>query len=63
MMEEKIAVAEERLAVAHKTADDPKLATQAAKLAQAYKDLDAARRDVEKLYERWAELEQKQNQT
>lgn len=39
---------------------DPKLATSATRLAEAFEELKKAEAEVERLYARWAELEEKQ---
>ena len=60
------ATIEQRLAEAEKISrdkqaqlEDPAIATDAARLVAAQAELEAAQRDLEKLYDRWAELEEK----
>jgi len=59
-MEEQILVAEEALAAAKAGVDDPAVATDSQKLAERCRELEAAQAEVERLYARWAELEEKQ---
>jgi len=59
-MEEAILTAEQRLEEAEAAAADPAIATDAAALQERVAAADACRREVESLYARWAELEQKQ---
>jgi ATP-binding cassette subfamily F protein uup len=59
-MEEAILTAEQRLEEAETAAADPAIATDAAALQERVAAADACRREVESLYARWAELEQKQ---
>jgi ATP-binding cassette subfamily F protein uup len=59
-MEEAILTAEQRLEEAETAAADPAIATDAAALQERVATADACRREVESLYARWAELEQKQ---
>jgi ATP-binding cassette subfamily F protein uup len=59
-MEEVILTAEDRLEEAETAAADPAIATAAAALQERVAAADACRREVERLYARWAELEQKQ---
>ena len=58
-MEGKILEAEEALAAARKAVEDPAVATDSARLQARCADLETARREVERLYARWAELEEK----
>jgi ABC transport system ATP-binding/permease protein len=58
-IEGKILGAEEALAAAQKAVEDPAVATDSAKLQARCADLETARREVERLYARWAELEEK----
>ena len=60
-MEERIAEAEQRLQVKRAAAEDPAIATDAARLLSAHAELDAAHKSVDELYARWAELEAKQS--
>ena len=58
-MEEAVLQAEERMAAAEEAVADPSVATDPAALQERTLELDAARREVERLYARWAELEEK----
>jgi ATP-binding cassette subfamily F protein uup len=58
-MESLILTAEEKLAVASSRASDPSVASIADEVAARYRELDAARMEVDRLYARWAELEEK----
>jgi ATP-binding cassette subfamily F protein uup len=58
-IEGRILEAEDALAAAQKAVEDPAVATDSAKLQARCADLEAARREVERLYARWAELEEK----
>jgi ABC transport system ATP-binding/permease protein len=59
-MEAALLAAEERLSAADAAVADPGVATDAAALQQRVAAAEAARREVERLYARWAELEAKQ---
>ncbi len=61
-MEEKILNAEQACEELEKQIADPDLAADPEKLQSVWKQLDRARTDVEQLYARWEELEQKKNQ-
>ncbi len=61
-MEDRIAAAEEQLATVQATLADPVIAADAAKLQQAYQEVEAAQGDVDALYNRWTELETKLEQ-
>jgi ATP-binding cassette subfamily F protein uup len=58
-MEERVLAAEARVAAARARAEDPSIATDAAALQERVQALDEARQEVDRLYERWAELEAK----
>ncbi len=58
-MEEAVLAAEERLEAAQEAVADPAVATDPRALQERTLELDAARREVERLYERWAALEEK----
>jgi ATP-binding cassette subfamily F protein uup len=58
-MESLILAAEEKLAVASSRASDPSVASIADEVATRYRELDAAQMEVDRLYARWAELEEK----
>ena len=58
-MEGKILEAEDALAAAQQALEDPAVATDFAKLQARTADLETARLEVERLYARWAELEEK----
>jgi len=59
-IEQRIAQAEETLQQKRAAADDPAIATDAAKLLSAHAEMDEAQKAVDELYSRWAELEAKQ---
>jgi len=58
-MEASVLAAEARLAAARARAADPAIATDAAALQARLEEVEAAVRDVDRLYARWAELEAK----
>jgi ATP-binding cassette subfamily F protein uup len=58
-MEATVLAAEERLAEARRRADDPAIAADAAALQERFAELTAAQAEVDRLYERWSELEGK----
>jgi ATP-binding cassette subfamily F protein uup len=58
-MEANVHVAEECLDAARVASEDPTIATNADLLQQRFADLEFAQDTVDRLYERWAELEQK----
>ena len=59
-MEEKVLEAEEALATAQAAVEDPAVASNPAELQARCAAMEAARVEVERLYARWAELEEKQ---
>jgi ATP-binding cassette subfamily F protein uup len=59
-MEKNVLAAESRLAAAQAAIEDPAVATDPKALQERCNVLEAARKDVERLYARWAELEGKQ---
>ncbi len=59
-MEVKILETEERLAAAQAAVEDPAVATDPKALQERCEELETARQEVERLYARWAELEEKQ---
>ena len=59
-MEAKILETEERLALAQAAVEDPAVATDPKALQERCEELETARQEVERLYARWAELEEKQ---
>ena len=59
-IEERVAAAEQALESKRLTAEDPAISTDAARLISAHAELDAAQKEVDELYSRWAELEKKQ---
>ena len=59
-MEEKILAAEEMVSDCRRELDDPSVAANPVVLQERYQALELARAAVEKLYIRWAELEEKQ---
>ena len=58
-MEAAVQAAEEGLAKAEVRAADPGIATDAVALEARHADVEAARKKVDRLYARWAELEEK----
>ncbi len=58
-LEQRIADAEEVLQKKKAAAEDPAIATDAARLMAAHADLEKAQQTVDELYARWAELEAK----
>ncbi|HYC01254.1 MAG TPA: ABC-F family ATP-binding cassette domain-containing protein [Candidatus Limnocylindrales bacterium] len=60
-MEETIVRAEEMLAQAQQRAADPAIASDAAEVAVRYRQLEEAQAEVERLYARWSELEDKRS--
>jgi ATP-binding cassette subfamily F protein uup len=56
-MEEKILAAEAELEACQVAVGDPAVASRADALAARYRELQAAQEQVDRLYERWAELE------
>ncbi len=58
-MEARVLAAEARTAEEKSRADDPSIATDAAALQERMQALDEAQAEVDRLYERWAELEAK----
>ena len=59
-IEERIEEAEERLAQCRSAVSDPAIASDAVALSEAVTALDRAQEEVDRLYTRWAELEEKQ---
>ena len=59
-MEATILDAEEALAACREQAEDPAVASDSAALRERWAALEAARAEVDRLYARWAELEEKQ---
>jgi ABC transport system ATP-binding/permease protein len=60
-IEQRIAEAEEILAKKKAAAEDPSIATDAARLLSAHYELEAAQKTVDELFARWTELEAKLN--
>ena len=58
-MEERVMAAEEKLAEAKRRAEDPSIAADAAALQERYAELTDAQNEVDGLYRRWSELEEK----
>jgi ATP-binding cassette subfamily F protein uup len=58
-IEQRIAEAEEILQEKKAAAEDPGIASDAARLLQAHAELEEAQKKVDELYARWAELEGK----
>jgi ATP-binding cassette subfamily F protein uup len=62
-MEVTISAAEQALEACRTAAHDPSIAANAAVVQQRYTELRAAQEHVDRLYARWAELEEKQTQS
>jgi ATP-binding cassette subfamily F protein uup len=62
-IEAKILEAEARVTASQAAVNDPSIASSAADLQERYAALHAAQADVERLYARWAELDEKRAQT
>jgi ATP-binding cassette subfamily F protein uup len=60
-METRVLEAEAALAGAERALEDPAVAADPSALAARYAAAEAARKEVERLYARWAELEAKQS--
>jgi ABC transport system ATP-binding/permease protein len=60
-IEQRIAQAEETLQQKRAAAEDPSIASDAARLLKAHAELEEAQQTVDELYSRWAELETKQS--
>ena len=60
-MESRVVAAENQLSEARSRAEDPSIATDADVLQERLQALESAQQDVDRLYERWAELEAKQD--
>jgi ATP-binding cassette subfamily F protein uup len=58
-IEKRVEASDERLAAARTQVEDPKIATNAAALQKALNELEAAQRESDTLYARWAELTEK----
>ena len=61
-IEAKIHESEEQIAACQSAASDPAIASSATDLQERYAALHAAQADVEGLYARWAELDEKRAQ-
>jgi ATP-binding cassette subfamily F protein uup len=61
MIEQRIAQAEETLEKKRATAEDPSIASDAARLMSAHAEMEEAQKTLDDLYRRWAELEGKQS--
>ena len=59
LIEERVMTSDAALATAKARVESPEVATDAAALQQALADLEAAQRDNDALYARWAELSEK----
>lgn len=62
-IEARILESEARVAASQAAVNDPSIASSAADLQERYAALHAAQADVERLYARWAELDEKRTQT
>ncbi|HXC49810.1 MAG TPA: ABC-F family ATP-binding cassette domain-containing protein [Candidatus Limnocylindrales bacterium] len=60
-MEARILAAEEHLEAASRRAHDPAAQSDAGEVAVRYRELDQAQAEVTRLYDRWAELEEKRH--
>jgi ATP-binding cassette subfamily F protein uup len=60
-IEQRIAEAEETLVKKRAAAEDPAIASDAAKLLSAHAEMEEAQKAVDELYSRWADLEAKQS--
>ncbi|HEX3156430.1 MAG TPA: ABC transporter C-terminal domain-containing protein, partial [Candidatus Angelobacter sp.] len=60
-IEQRIAEAEEILQQKRGAAEDPAIASDAARLLSAHAEMEEAQKAVDELYSRWAELEAKQS--
>jgi ATP-binding cassette subfamily F protein uup len=60
-MEAAVIEAEAQVTKARKTAEDPAIATDAARLQERFAELEELQSRVEHLYTRWADLEAKQS--
>jgi ABC transport system ATP-binding/permease protein len=58
-IEDRIADAEQMLAAKRALLEDPTVARDGLRLAEAYREMEESQRAVDELYERWAELEEK----
>ncbi len=58
-IEQRVEESDARLAAAHERVEDPAIATDAAALGLALKELEAAQQKSHELYARWAELSEK----
>jgi ATP-binding cassette subfamily F protein uup len=58
-IEERVETSDARLAAARERVEQPEIATNAAALEEALRELDAAQRESDALYGRWAELAEK----
>ncbi|HBH80811.1 MAG TPA: ABC transporter ATP-binding protein, partial [Nitrospira sp.] len=61
-IEARILKAEERVGICQASADDPSIASSAVELQERHTALHAAQAEVERLYARWTELEEKRAQ-
>ena len=58
-MEERITDAEQRLQAKRRALEDPAIASHGPKLIAAHAEMEAAQKDLDMLYARWAELQEK----
>ncbi len=58
-IEDRIGDAEKTLSVKRERLEDPAVASDGSKIAEAYREVEDAQRAVDDLYARWAELEEK----
>jgi len=59
-IEAAVLAAEARVAATQSRTEDPSISADAGRLLERFRELDAARAEVDRLYARWAELEEKQ---
>jgi ABC transport system ATP-binding/permease protein len=58
-IEQRITDAEQRLQSKHTALEDPAIASDGPKLVAAHAEMEAAQKDLDTLYARWAELQEK----
>ena len=60
-LEQRIAEAEQKLSALRAALEDPAIVSDAPRLQVTYSQMEESQKEVDKLYARWAELEQKQS--
>ena len=58
-IEQRIAEAEQKVQSKRTALEDPAIATDGSKLVAAHTEVEAAQKDLDTLYARWAELQEK----